>query len=54
MVDHKCNDAGPVYMVIGTAGATHQVPFLPKPRWVKAQSRLWGVSEFEAVNATHM
>eukprot|EP00729_Bicosta_minor_P015403 gene15403-28678_t len=56
MVDHKCNDAGPVYMVIGTAGATTQVPFIPKALepWVKVQSMLWGISSFDAVNSSHM
>jgi hypothetical protein len=56
MVDHKCNPKGPVYAVIGTAGATTQVPFLPKLTvpWVEKQSMLWGISEFDAVNATHM
>ena len=56
MVDHKCNNDGPVYMVIGTAGATTQVPFLPKilEPWVQVQSMLWGITSFDAVNATHM
>ena len=54
MVEYKCNDAGPVYNVVGTAGATHQVPFLPKPKWMKVQSDLFGISKFQAVNETHM
>ena len=41
-------------MVIGTAGATTQVPFLPKPKWVEYQSREFGITEFDALNATHM
>eukprot|EP00462_Mataza_sp_D1_P007978 CAMPEP_0175125140 /NCGR_PEP_ID=MMETSP0087-20121206/3154_1 /TAXON_ID=136419 /ORGANISM="Unknown Unknown, Strain D1" /LENGTH=290 /DNA_ID=CAMNT_0016406951 /DNA_START=656 /DNA_END=1528 /DNA_ORIENTATION=+ len=54
MVDHKCNDNGPVYNVVGTAGATTQVKFFPKPKWIEAESYLFGVSKFRAVNSTHM
>jgi hypothetical protein len=52
MVDHRCDDRGAVYMVVGTAGATHQVPFLPRAKWVQKQSMLFGVAEFTAVNST--
>ena len=54
MVEYNCNSSGPVYNVVGTAGATHQVPFLPKPKWMKVQSDLFGISKFKACNRTHM
>ena len=54
MVNHKCDDAGPVYMVVGTAGATHQVPFLPQAKWVEKQSDLFGIPKMVAINRTHM
>jgi acid phosphatase type 7 len=54
MVKHKCDDSGPVYMVVGTAGATHQVPFLPKASWVRKQTDLFGISKMVAENRTHM
>ena len=54
MMNHKCNDAGPVYMVVGTAGATTQVPFLPRASWVRKQTDLFGISKMVAYNSTHM
>lgn len=54
MVNHHCNDTGPVYMVVGTAGATTQVPFLPQPQWMKVQSDDFGITKYKAWNATHM
>ena len=54
MVEYKCDARGPVYNVVGTAGATHQVPFLPKPKWMAVQSDLFGISKFKALNASHM
>jgi Icc-related predicted phosphoesterase len=54
MVEYKCDVTGPVYNVVGTAGASHQVPFLPKPKWMKVQSDLFGVSKFTAHNESHM
>ena len=54
MVNHKCNNAGPVYNVVGSAGATTQVPFLWKPKWMKFRSDDFGISKFTAWNHTHM
>lgn len=54
MVNHKCDNAGPVYNVIGSAGATYQVPFLWKPKWMKFRSDDFGISKFKAWNHTHM
>lgn len=55
MVNHKCNDDGPVYIVVGTAGATTQVPFLPVLKhWMKFRSDDFGISKFKAYNSTHM
>ena len=54
MVKSKCDDTGPVYMVVGTAGATTQVPFLPKTKWMKVQSNLFGIAKVVAENRTHM
>jgi len=53
MVDLRCNASGPVYMVVGTAGATTQVPWAPKPDWLVARSDQFGIPKFVA-NATHM
>ena len=54
MVAHTCNEKGPAYMVVGTAGATHQVAFLPQAKWVEKQSDLFGISKMVALNRTHM
>ncbi len=54
MVAYKCDDIGPAYMVVGTAGATHQVPFFPQPKWVERQSMEFGVSKFTVLNASVM
>merc|ERR1711871_233333 len=55
MVRHKCDDKGPVYMVVGTAGATTQVPFLPVlNHWMKFRSDDFGITKFKAYNSTHM
>ena len=46
---------GPVYIVVGTAGATTQVPFLPVLKhWMKFRSDDFGISKFKAYNSTHM
>lgn len=55
MKNYVCDDDGPVYMVVGTAGATTQVPFLPTlHHWIKFRSDNFGISKFKAYNASHM
>ena len=53
MKNFKCDERGPVYMVVGTAGATYQVPFMPQAKWIMKQSYKFGIPKFKA-NHTHM
>ena len=53
MVDLECNASGPVYSVVGTAGATTQVPWASHPKWLVQRSDLFGITKMVA-NASHM
>ena len=55
LANGKCvaDGAGPVYMTIGTAGATDQLPFLPS-KHARKQSKVHGAARFRVLNATAM
>ena len=48
----KCSPSGPVYMTIGTAGATNQMPFLFKPKHTMKQSKVHGAARYRVINET--